>query len=101
MPKSSDQPRLASQCRFWVRRLHEAPAGNVVELRNVAAQYEICLKTELDYFRVAAQRPDLAFAPTLCRLDKARTTALKVTDLLQRQEGINRESVKVVVRDMK
>jgi hypothetical protein len=82
--------------------LHEVfPAGDVVELRNVAAPYEICLKTELDYFRVAAQRPDLAFAPTLVPLDEARTTALKVMNLLGRQEGINCESVEVVFGNTK
>ena len=66
-----------------------------MELRNVAAQRIVLLKTELDYLRLADQRPDLAFAHTLCWLHKTRTIAFKVMDLLRREEGINRESVKV------
>ena len=79
-----------------MRRLHEAfPNSNNVELRNVAAQRIVLLKTELDYLRLANQWPDLAFAHTLCRPTKTRTIALKVVDMLRREEGINRESMKV------
>jgi len=77
------------------------PNSDVVKLRNVTAQHEVCLKTELDYLRFANQWPDLAFAQTLCRLDEMRTTAFKVMNLLLRQEGINCESVKVPFRNTK